>query len=84
KRLYEKAREKDLSITHTFINPQVNRSAGQYFDDTNVTAAKVIEEKEEGIVIKGARLLATQGGLTDELLVLPAGGYTLDDAYLFG
>ncbi|MFP3338640.1 4-hydroxyphenylacetate 3-hydroxylase N-terminal domain-containing protein, partial [Micrococcus sp. SIMBA_131] len=43
KRLYEKAREKDLSITHTFINPQVNRSAGQYFDDTNVTAAKVIE-----------------------------------------
>ncbi|MYL61885.1 4-hydroxyphenylacetate 3-monooxygenase, oxygenase component [Bacillus hwajinpoensis] len=84
KRLYEKAREKDLSITHTFINPQVNRSVGQYFDDTNVTAAKVVEEKEEGIVIKGARLLATQGGLTDELLVLPAGGYTLDDAYLFG
>lgn len=84
KRLYEKAREKDLSITHTFINPQVNRSVGQYFDDTNGAAAKVVEEKKEGIVIKGARLLATQGGLTDELLVLPAGGYTLDDAYLFG
>ncbi len=84
KRLYEKARAEDLSITHTFINPQVNRSVGQYFDDTNVTAAKVIEENKEGIVIQGARLLATQGGLTDELLVLPAGGYTLDDSYLFG
>ncbi|MDO6657935.1 4-hydroxyphenylacetate 3-monooxygenase, oxygenase component [Anaerobacillus sp. 1_MG-2023] len=84
KRLYEKARTEDLSITHTFINPQVNRSIGQYFNDSTITAAKVVEEKKEGIVIHGARLLATQGGLTDELLVLPAGGHTIDDSYIFG
>ncbi|MBN8210069.1 4-hydroxyphenylacetate 3-monooxygenase, oxygenase component [Bacillus sp. NTK071] len=84
KRLYERAREEDLSITHTFINPQVNRSIAHFLDDSTVTAAKVVEEKKEGIVIQGARLLATQGGLTDELLVLPAGGNSLDDSYVFG
>ncbi|MGA9287549.1 MAG: 4-hydroxyphenylacetate 3-monooxygenase, oxygenase component [Anaerobacillus sp.] len=84
RRLYERARDQDLSITHTFINPQVNRSITQYFDESDPAAAKVVEEREEGIVIQGARLLATQGGLTDELLVLPAGGYTIDDAYVFG
>ncbi|WP_347548858.1 4-hydroxyphenylacetate 3-monooxygenase, oxygenase component [Pseudalkalibacillus hwajinpoensis] len=82
RRLYEKARDQDLSITHTFINPQVNRSSESYFEDSNDSAARVVEEKEEGIVIQGARLLATQGGLTDELLVLPAGHS--DDSYVFG
>ncbi|MFC7684853.1 4-hydroxyphenylacetate 3-monooxygenase, oxygenase component [Ureibacillus sp. GCM10028918] len=68
-RLYETAREKDLSFTHTFITPQVNRS-NVYVENSNLPiAAKVIEVNEQGIVIKGARLLATQGGLTDEVLV---------------
>ncbi|WP_394171938.1 4-hydroxyphenylacetate 3-monooxygenase, oxygenase component [Guptibacillus hwajinpoensis] len=84
KRLYERARDEDLSITHTFINPQVNRSMGHYLNSSTVTAAKVVEENKEGIVIQGARLLATQGGLTDELLVLPAGGPSFDDSYIFG
>lgn len=68
-RLYETAREQDLSFTHTFITPQVNRSQIYVEDSNKPIAAKVIEENEQGIVIKGARLLATQGGLTDEVLV---------------
>ncbi|WP_145523600.1 4-hydroxyphenylacetate 3-monooxygenase, oxygenase component [Virgibacillus sp. SK37] len=72
---YEYAREKDLSMTHTFVNPQVNR--GQfYFEDLDdePIAAKVVDENDEGIIIKGARLLATQGGITDEIVVLSNGG----------
>lgn len=83
KAIYELAKTKDLSITHTFVNPQINRSISQYLDDHTVTAAKVIEENNEGIVIHGARLLATQGGLTDELLVLPA-GQSVDEALIYG
>ncbi|WP_270180011.1 4-hydroxyphenylacetate 3-monooxygenase, oxygenase component [Alkalihalobacillus sp. CinArs1] len=83
KALYELAKSKDLSITHTFINPQVNRSISHYLDDATITAAKVIEENKDGIVIHGAKLLATQGGLTDELLVLPS-GQTLDESFIFG
>lgn len=71
---YEYARENDLSMTHTFIDPQVNR-AKFYFEDTDEPiAAKVIEKNKEGIIVKGARLLATQGGITDEIVVFSAGG----------
>ncbi|WP_430790650.1 4-hydroxyphenylacetate 3-monooxygenase, oxygenase component [Virgibacillus flavescens] len=71
---YEYARENDLSMTHTFIDPQVNRAQFYFEDDDEPIAAKVVERNEKGIIIKGARLLATQGGITDEVLVFSAGG----------
>ena len=74
--LYEKAIKNDLSFTHTFVHPQVNR--GRYhldFSDQPV-AAHITKKTNEGIIIRGARLLATQGGLTDELVVFPQGGIT--------
>lgn len=68
--LYKRAMEQDLSFTHTFITPQVNRS-NQYIESSkNPVSAKIIDTNEKGIVIKGARLLATQGGLTDEVLII--------------
>ncbi|WP_407269989.1 4-hydroxyphenylacetate 3-monooxygenase, oxygenase component [Radiobacillus sp. PE A8.2] len=72
---YEHAREEDLSFTHTFINPQINRSQF-YFEDSDQPpiAARRVDTTDEGIVVKGARLLATQGGITDEILVLSPGG----------
>lgn len=76
KKFYETAREQDLSFTHTFINPQVNRSQLYFEDSEEPIAAKVVDETEKGIVIKGARLLATQGGMTDEILVFSPGGIT--------
>ncbi|MFL0582940.1 4-hydroxyphenylacetate 3-monooxygenase, oxygenase component [Solibacillus silvestris] len=70
---FEIVRENDLSLTHTFITPQVNRSQS-YIENTNEPiSARVIAETEEGIIIKGARLLATQGGLTDEVFVFNVG-----------
>lgn len=72
---YEKARENDWSFTHTFINPQVNRSPYQLFESSEeIIPAKIVDRTEEGIVIKGAKLLATQGGMTDEIIVYSAAG----------
>ncbi|HAM79474.1 4-hydroxyphenylacetate 3-monooxygenase, oxygenase component [Ornithinibacillus bavariensis] len=71
---YEYARENDLSMTHSFVNPQVNRAQFYFEDSDEPIAAKVIETNDEGIVIKGARLLATRGGITDEIVVFSAGG----------
>ncbi|WP_269410723.1 4-hydroxyphenylacetate 3-monooxygenase, oxygenase component [Lentibacillus daqui] len=72
---YEYAREHDISMTHTFVNPQVNR--GQfYFEDLDAEpiAAKIVDKNDKGLIVKGARLLATQGGITDEIVVFSAGG----------
>ncbi|PKR82767.1 4-hydroxyphenylacetate 3-monooxygenase, oxygenase component [Heyndrickxia camelliae] len=82
-RIYEKAMQQDLTFTHTFINPQVNRSTSYLEDDSNIIAAKVVKETKDGIVIKGARLLSTQGGITDEILVIPAGGNFIDESYIY-
>ncbi|MEH7549184.1 4-hydroxyphenylacetate 3-monooxygenase, oxygenase component [Neobacillus vireti] len=81
--LYERAMKHDLSFTHTFITPQVNRSQ-VYLGFTNEPiSAKVIDRNEKGLVIKGARLLATQGGLTDEVLVFSAPRLFFDPSEAF-
>lgn len=67
--LYERAREQDLSFTHTFISPQKNRSQMYIENGDEPIAARIIDQNEEGLIIKGARLLATQGGCTDEVFV---------------
>jgi len=85
KNLYETARENDLSFTHTFINPQVNRSQTYLEDSPKIISAQTIGSNNDGIIVKGARLLATQGGITDELLVFPtqAAAMNKDFAYAF-
>ncbi|WP_281658428.1 4-hydroxyphenylacetate 3-monooxygenase, oxygenase component [Halobacillus sp. Cin3] len=70
---YEYARENDLSFTHTFVNPQTNRSSLAFLEK-DVTNAAIVDHTDEGIIIDGAKLLATQGGITDELLVFSAPG----------
>ena len=82
-KFYEYARENDLTMTHTFIEPQVNRQKF-YFEEEDVTiAAKIVDKTNEGLVIKGARLLATQGGITDELLVISTNGFDEGKGFSF-
>lgn len=74
---YEYCREHDISLTHTFVQPQVNRSAMAIESEDEIIAARIVDENDDGIVIQGARLLATQGGSTDEIMVFPSGGNVL-------
>ncbi|KOS67928.1 4-hydroxyphenylacetate 3-monooxygenase [Lysinibacillus contaminans] len=80
---YEYARENDLTMTHTFIEPQVNRQKFYFENEEKTIAAKIVGKTSKGLVIKGARLLATQGGITDELLVLSTNGYDEGKGYGF-
>ena len=78
KAFYELAREQDLTMTHTFIDPQVDRSKIYYEDEEEPIAAKIVDRNEQGIILKGAKLLATQGGITDEIIVISS-GWALDE-----
>lgn len=80
---YAYCSENDISLTHTFINPQVNRSSIYFEDPSEIIAAQMIDKNDKGIVIHGARLLATQGGVTDEIVVFPTGAVHLDDSYAY-
>ncbi|WP_370458015.1 4-hydroxyphenylacetate 3-monooxygenase, oxygenase component [Thalassobacillus sp. CUG 92003] len=83
-KFYEYASKQDLSFTHTFINPQVNRSFLSVLNGEDTTKAKVVDRTAEGLVINGAKLLATQGGITDEIIVFSTPGVEGEDyAYSF-
>ncbi len=69
---YRKAREEDLCLTHTLINPQINRAKATHEQADPFLAARVKEERDDGIVIKGARMLATLGPVSDEIEVFPS------------
>ena len=64
-------REKDLLLTHTLINPQANRAVGPSKQADPFIAARVVEKTEEGVVIRGARMLATLP-IADEIMVFPS------------
>ena len=72
RRYYEYARENDLLATHTLIQPQVNRSVSGSEQLGGQLSARIVQEREDGIVIHGARMLATIAPIADELLVFPS------------
>lgn len=69
---YELARENDLCMTHTLVNLQRNRapSATSMNYSTDV-ALHVVKETDAGLVVRGPRVLATLGPLSDEIMVYP-------------
>ncbi|WP_035187187.1 4-hydroxyphenylacetate 3-hydroxylase family protein [Alteribacter aurantiacus] len=79
--LYNRAVKHDLSFTHTFINPQNNRSLLVFMDDETPNA-RVVDCNDDGMVVHGAKLLATQGGMTDEIIVFSPPG-VIDESQAF-
>lgn len=69
---YTYARERDLCLTHTLVNPQKNRALTAGGHPSAEVAARIIKETDAGIVIRGARILATLGPLSDEIMVFPS------------
>ncbi len=72
KNYYEKVREDDLLCTHTLVPPQANRAVAASQQASGALMAHVTKEDDNGIVVRGARLLATIGPFADELLVFPS------------
>jgi 4-hydroxyphenylacetate 3-monooxygenase len=71
RRYFEYVRERDLCLTHTLITPQANRAVSTARQADPFLAARVKEETSEGIVVRGARMLATLP-CADELMVFPS------------
>ena len=69
RRYYEYISERDLTLTHSLINLQRSRTVSGNFNLEEGTALQVVRETDAGIVIRGARILATLGPLSDEIAV---------------
>jgi len=69
RRYYRYIAENDLVLTHSLINLQRSRNVSGTFNLQEGTALQVIRETSAGIIVKGARVLATLGPLADEIAV---------------
>jgi 4-hydroxyphenylacetate 3-monooxygenase oxygenase component len=73
-------RDGDLSLTHTLVNPQVDRSVAEAEQGAGEISLHKVGDTENGIVVRGARMLATLAPFADELAVYPGSDLRLQDA----
>ena len=69
RRYYEYIRENDLVLTHSLINLQRRRNISGLYNLEEETALRVVRETDAGIIVRGARVLATLGPFADEIAV---------------
>ena len=69
---YEYIKTNDKVLTHTLVNPTFNFAQAKEGKYDEKVALQVVRETDEGIVVNGARLLATLGPHADEIEVFPS------------
>ncbi|MFC7679867.1 4-hydroxyphenylacetate 3-hydroxylase family protein [Paenibacillus sp. GCM10028914] len=71
KNYYQYCRDHDITLSHAFIQPFASKLSGLTDSTEDSIAAKVEEINDEGMVVCGAFMMATQGATCDEMLVFP-------------
>ncbi len=71
---YRYCRDQDLFLTHAIVNPMSDRSKGSHQQDNTFVHLGVVDESKDGLIVRGAKMLATHGPTADELLVYPQPG----------
>lgn len=61
--------EQDLYVSYAIIPPQVSRATTAHAWEGDFIQVGVKEEREDGIVVRGAQMLATGGPVADQILV---------------
>ena len=61
--------EHDLTLTHALINLQRSRTVSGVLNLEEGTALHVVRETDAGVIVRGARVLATLAPISDEIAV---------------
>ena len=69
---YAYIKREDKVLTHTLVNPQISYELAKEGKYSDKVALQVVKETDAGIVVSGARLLATLGPHADEIEVFPS------------
>jgi 4-hydroxyphenylacetate 3-monooxygenase len=68
-RYYEHARDRHLYVTYAIVPPQIDRSKPAHAQSDPTLYAGVVQERDDGIVLRGAQQLATGAVLADEIYI---------------
>ncbi|MEI3605997.1 4-hydroxyphenylacetate 3-hydroxylase N-terminal domain-containing protein [Pseudogracilibacillus sp. SE30717A] len=79
---YKHIRDNDLFLTHAIVNPQNDRSQSSHNQQDEFTHLGVVKETDEGLIVRGAKMLATLAPITDEVIIYSYPGFRPgDDKY---
>ena len=67
----KKLRREDICLTHTIIQPTIDRARGDVPVPGDQVALHKVDDTGQGILVSGARVLATLAPFADELAVYP-------------
>ncbi|HKV55225.1 MAG TPA: 4-hydroxyphenylacetate 3-hydroxylase N-terminal domain-containing protein [Candidatus Binataceae bacterium] len=70
-RYYLECRERDWCLTHTLVDPQVDRSRGPSEQPDPFLVLRAVRETDRGVIVRGAKMLATLAPFSNELWVGP-------------
>src|SRR5690625_602276 len=76
---YNYIRDNDLFLTHAIVNPQNDRSQSSHGQQDEFTHLGVVKETDEGLIVRGAKMLATLAPLTDEVIIYSYPGFSPGD-----
>lgn len=76
---YKYIRDNDLFLTHAIVNPQNDRSQSSHGQQDEFTHLGVVRETEDGLIVRGAKMLATLGPITDEVIIYSYPGFSPGD-----
>ncbi len=68
---HKEVARRDLSLTHTIVQPTIDKTRGDVPAAGDEVALHKVEDTARGIVVRGARILATLAPFSDELFVYP-------------
>lgn len=68
-RHYEHLRDADLFQSHTIVNPQIDKTKAASDQEEENLFVGVVDEQQDGIVVRGAKMIGTGAMLGDEIQV---------------
>jgi len=68
-RHYQRLLDENLYVSYAIIPPQISRATTASGWDGDFLQVGVVEEREDGIVVRGSQMLATGGAVADEIFV---------------
>lgn len=68
---YEQARDERRVLTTAILDPQMDRSKPNDQQDDQDALLRVIRETEEGVVVRGAKMIATAAPYAHDVIVMP-------------
>jgi anthranilate 3-monooxygenase (FAD)/4-hydroxyphenylacetate 3-monooxygenase len=68
-RYHAHVRDNDLFLTHALITPQIDRSKSSAEQSDQFLHMGVVAETGDGLVVRGARMLATLAPMADEIII---------------